>query len=238
MLLQARGLAGRERVMKPCCCGCQGAPWGLGLSWDAQGTCFMHCPQAPICLVEEAGPERGWVSLGVRLILCPPRHISNGSGAAGSPFSDCGTQLPRGAPWMPADECGEGGGLLPDGRGRSQPSSWDLLQPLLPSFPWGPPPAAPALEEGSQPQFSPRAPVYPQGFPLGHIGGQEGCLGAESLCPLGGTPAGTRPLAGPAWLCGVPPQACDADGPPASPGHLLRLCHHRHQPVPGCRCGS
>lgn len=79
-----------------------------------------------------------------------------------------------------------------------------LLQPLLPSSPWGLPPAAPALEEGSQPQFSPQAPMYPQGFPLGQVGGQEGCLGSESPCPRGETPAGMQPLAGPAWLCGGP----------------------------------
>ncbi|XP_042094289.1 two pore channel protein 2 isoform X1 [Ovis aries] len=44
-----------------------------------------------------------------------------------------------------------------------------LLRPPLPSSPWGLPSAAPALEEGSQPQLSPQAPVYPQGFPLGQV---------------------------------------------------------------------
>lgn len=71
--------------MKPCCCGHQGAPWCLGLSWGAQGSCFRHCPQALVCLVEETGPERGWVSLGVRLVLRPPDTLATGQGQPAAP---------------------------------------------------------------------------------------------------------------------------------------------------------
>lgn len=204
--------------MKPCCCGHQGAPWCLGLSWGAQG-CFRHCPQALVCLVEETGPERGWVSLGCACVPPSPRHISDRSGAAGSRFSDCGTQLPRVRLRPAVDEAwGRAVGFSQRGVATPGPLPRIPSRPPLPSSPWGPPSAAPALEGGSPAPALPQAPVYPQGFPLGQVGGQEGAWEQSPRIP------GEKPLlaCGPQQalpvLCGGPRRACGTDSPPASPG--------------------
>lgn len=163
--------------MKPCCCGHQGAPWCLGLSWGAQEAASgTHRPL--VCLVEETGPERGWVSLSAPRPP-PPDTLATGQGqpaAASLTVAHSATGVRLGRLLL---SVGRSGRLLPRGTWPLWPSSQDAFcgprcpvlrgARLLLHLPWRRA-LAPAL---------PQAPVYPQGFPLGWVGGQEGCPGEQ-----------------------------------------------------------
>lgn len=150
---------------------------------DAQGTRFRHCPQAPVCLVEETGPERGWVSVGVLLIFRPPDTLATGQGRPAAP-SLTGTQLPRGASQTPADVHGEGSGLLPEGCGRSKPSSQDTFcSPCCPvlhgaclllHLPW---------RRAHSPSSPPRPPCIPRASLWDRLVARRGAWGQSPRVP-------------------------------------------------------